>query len=372
MSEIGIPLPPQDDGELDPFTPGGDAVAPPLDTPVGLRNPVPVPPVVAPSPGGGGSKGPNFILWLLILALILLAASLSKFFNWMMQKTLGRLWHAAGKPSVTPQSVTQAISSTLGPAALGVDPDVGTGLVNLAATANQLGGTFKHMGWAIHAQANAISRLTRSHEETQQVAGAAVKSAKQAKHEAQTANATATATRQQSESAQKAAQATQHATTEHIHHVIEPELDKLRHAIPELKKGNATTWDELSKYIEAGGATAAIAATAYGLARLGGSWIRCDTNQALGRQMCGNTGNTLKKLLEGGLPLLALGDVCLVIKGATKLLNSGAVQGSLSFGVDAVAGLLSCTGADKAAPLNSAYYAPGKLTYLGTAGALSV
>ena len=370
MSE-GIPiLPPEDDdGELI-FEPGG-ATVPPTLTKVGLRpSPIPVPPVTAPPGGSGGGKGPNVLLWLLILALVLLAAALSKFFNWFMRSTLGRLWPAAGKPTLTPLKITQAISSTLGPAALKVDPDAGTGFVNLAATVNQMGDTFKHLGWVVHAEAAAIERLTRSHDAAQQLAGSALKQAAQAKHQAQTAQHTATVTREQGEAAQKATQARQRVATEHIHHVIEPELHRLRNEIPELKKGQATTWDELQKYIEAGGATAAIAATAYGLARLGGSWIRCDNNQSIGKEMCGSTGSSIARLLEGGLPLLAFADICAVLGGATRLLDSGAVQGSLDFGADAIQGLLGCTRAEGAKPLNSQYWQPGAPTALGAAGSV--
>jgi hypothetical protein len=346
-------------------------VVPPPPAPGPTPEPLPAP-VPEPDLGEGLPDSTLLALLLVALGLAALAKALADFFNWLMRKALGPLFGRAGSPSVSPEDVAQPLTNALGSQLQGVDAELGVSFTKLAQLVNQAGSWIKTEAQLVWTLANrqaategALSAATaRSNAATHQAAAAAAG----AQTAAESAQTTATAATQ----AEKAQANELQALTTHITTVIEPELDALRHAIPELQRGVSTAWDELAKHGEAIGIAGLTAGVLTVLGRVGAAWTTCDNSATIGRAMCGSTGNSLARLLLGGLPLLAAADVCAMLEAMTALASSGAVQGSLGFGADAIAGLLACTRSERAKPLDSVYYAPGALTAWGAAGALSV
>jgi hypothetical protein len=377
--EEGIPLPPLEAPEpVPPITPEPPTVTPPVEqttAPAPPTTPAPPSEPEIPDVGSGGGGFPDlldFAALLIVLGILALLAYMTGLANFILKLA----WSAFGRGGSAPQISTvqfgQPVANQLAPYVTGLDAKLGADFMLQAGIVARVGRAILAAEETIY---HVLVRLLP-------LEGQAANQERLSSHLSnRLSHQEAAQQAQQRQAALAKVQAQQRAhgldqrlraLETHITTLIDPELDQLRHRIPELEKGATIAWDEIKSHSEALGLTGLTLGTAAALARLGGSWIRCDNAQEIGNQMCGPTGNSLARLLAGALPLLAFADVCAVIKGATALAESGAVQDSLGFGIDAVDSLLECTNSERAAPLNSAYYAPGPLTALGAAGSLNV
>jgi hypothetical protein len=307
MPDIGIPIE-GDHGLNAPYIPT------PPHPPIGL----PAPPVTpSPEPGPAPEPAPapepeptlgqampdlGNIAWLLVLlGLIAVAVALVDFFNWLFRSMLGPLWPRSGSKTVTAPKLTQALSNSLGQHFDGLDGELGQSFQKLAQLTTGLGGAIlagekvsyqiavklaRVQGHAVRTDATAAS--------ARQQAKAAQATATEARQSAITAAATAAA-------ANQTLQGRLDDLTHHVTRVLEPELEHLRHKIPELEKGAIVTWDEIKKHDLLLGAGAMTAAVAAGLGHLGGSWIRCENNQDLGKKLCGTDPGLLGKVSKNGI-----------------------------------------------------------------------
>lgn len=370
MTEIPILLPPEpvEPVPIYPTNGSGPVVTPPIVTP----EPAPLP---APEPEYGAPEALPELGWLsaliVLLGLIALAAALVDALNSLATLVFSRI-PGFGTPRIKDtKTFLQPVSNKLGQWESKIDADIGLSFTKLAQVVGGVGESILAGELATYQAVARIAGLEGSVGHQAALHAQAKQSTARAQATAETALQHAVAAAAAASTG--AAAANGHAVTlEHsITHLIEPELDALRHRIHELERGATVAWDELSKHSEALSIAGVTAATAVALTRLGADWTRCDSNRAIGERLCGATGNNLSRLLAGGLPLLAFADLCEVLRVGSALVQSGPVQGSLGFGADAVAGLLSCTGAERSAPLGSVYFQPGALTALGTPGVVT-
>lgn len=343
--------------------------------------PSPVPPVVGPTetpepePEYGAPEALPDLGWLakliIILGLALLAGVLVDAINKLARLFFSHFFPPGTDAIPNKHAFVQSLSNTLGTELLGFDADLGVSFTKLAEVAASI-------GEAILAGEATVAQVAERLVGLEALGGSRIAADAATATRVGKAQATADAAAQSAAAASAAAAATSAATngkvdglTEHVTHLIEPELDGLRHAIPNLEKGLQDAWDLIRKHDEALSIAGVTAATAVALTRLGADWTECEYNQQIGRSMCGGAGSSLARLLEGALPLLAFGDLCAVLQGATALATSTPVRDSLSFGADAIAGLLACTGSEGAPPLLTAYFAPGAETAIGAPGAVA-
>ena len=403
MSTIGIPAPPVEPQPTPAPTPPIQS-PPPTPQPPKDGSPPPIPTPVptgdgssedqgsgtttggtqtggkttAPGPDKPGGKSSNGLpelanLALLIMALALASAlkDLNDFFNWIFRTLWNLGFPHRNPPQIPLLPFSQAFSNSLGNSIAGIDADVGLSFQKLATLQGGVGDFLLQIAAYAHASAAAISGVKGTgaalrHE--------ALQARERARNESQAVTdlQTQTQTLRSRTEAQNAAQQAQidHLTT-HVTTVLEPELARLRHLIPALERGSLDAWDLLKQHEEALGASAFTAATALALGRLGADWSTCENNQQLGNALCGPTGSSLARLLRGGLPLLAFGDICLTLKAASGLLQSGAIQDSLKLGADGVQGLMHCAGAEGADALDTAYFQPGPITVWASPGTVT-
>lgn len=343
-----IPTPPHPPVPEPPVVPG-----PPAPEPPAPPAPLPVP---EPDLGEGLPDSGLLALLLVALGLAALAKALSDFFNWLTRKTLGRLWRSAGSPTLTPEDVAQPLTNAVGQQLAGVDAQLGVSFTKLAQLVTQAGSWIKteaQLVWtlanrqagvegavsAATARTNALSHSTAAAAATASAAATAAASAK-----------TAAAT------AEQGLQGEIHALTTHITTVIEPELDQLRHAIPELHKGVATVWDEVTKHSEALGIAGLTAGVLTALGRVGAGWIECDSTSAVGTAICGTPANIWRKLLHGALDILGIAELCTMVGLIAEAGRNPVILDALGAFSSGVEDLAKCTGATMHGPL-VAYHA---------------
>lgn len=365
-----------------PFRPGipepepipGPVIPKPNPNPTPAPVPVPVP---VPEPGGtsgtlGGLPDLGWLgLLLAVLGLIALAAALTEFFNWLFKTILGPLPGGRQVNALTSKVLTQPLSNALGKAYQGVDGQIGLSFTTLGDLTNQVGQAIAAAEEVIYISAVKLAALAGSTTGVHEKADNALSRAKLAQRAAEVVTQQSLIEKHRAEQAEQQLETHVDVLQHNITHLLEPELDGLRHRIGELERGATTTWDEILKHEELLGASALTAATAFALRRLGADWIQCETNKRIGSAFCGTPGNWLARLLKGALPLLAFSDLCAVLKGASALLNTDAVRGSISLGADGIADLMHCAGAEGADPLNTVYYTPGPITVWGSPGAIA-
>lgn len=317
---IGVPFPPPP--EHDPFIPS----FPPTKGPPPIREPEPAP---APEPEPGPVPAPPIVppprttgvpqaipdisvlaILLLVLGLIAAVEGIKEFLNWLFQRMFGAILPSRRTPQLETKDILQPLSNALGKVEAKVDAAIGVSFAKLGGIVGMVGQAIiasELTTYQVAVKLGGLSSLQRQQgavqTQTQQQL-AAQKAAAQA-------GLQAAQTTQQAQALQLAAQATQIKTLQHhITHLIEPELDGLRHAIPNLERGATTAWDEIKKHEELLGAAGVTAATAFGLSQLGGDWIRCEASKLLGRGLCRSGPDIWKQLLAGAIDVLALSDIC--------------------------------------------------------------
>lgn len=275
--------------------------------------PKPAPPVTPTQPPPTGGKGGGGLPDVVVFALILLAlastvilTAIADLFNNLTKLLWGKARLPGTPPTVNTVQVGQNLTNELGKAAANADTAVGLDLTQLA-------GTVSRVGRAILAAEQTMYRLALRLAPLEKATGAqkGLQQALQARVTAQQQKASRQHTQAllaQQAASQRAGhlEARLAALETYKAKVIEPELDHLRDAIPELQKGATYAWDEIKQHSELLGITGFTVATAAALSRLGANYIRCDANKALGEAMCqagpnatrGLNGNTLRDLLE--------------------------------------------------------------------------
>lgn len=284
-------------------------------------------------------------LLLLVLAFIAIAKAFTDFINWLFRNMLGPLWPKTGSKQASSQAMTQGLSNYLGTFAQGVDSELGVNFTRMAETAGMLGQFVGEVGATLQLMAEDIAGIEGVQASTRN--GQAALRQRQ-RQQAQQLEHTQT----QVATAAKAQTATNHTLeqrldqlTHHVHHVIEPELDGLRNAIPALERGAATTWDEVQKHSEAIGLAGTVAATATALSRLGAGWTRCETNQLVGKELCNTSPDQVRKLLKGLFPLIDIALLCSFVKLISQMGKNPVLLDALGVFSIGVEDLLRCTGA---------------------------
>jgi len=344
---LGIPIQPPPEGT--PTLPG--ITVPPVTEPAQQTVAPPSPPStpVEPAVPDQGKAGGKFdlielALLLVLLGIIALFVSLTSFYNWLIRNTLGRLFSAAGSPQLSEVQVGQALSNYLGGQFANLDAQFGVAFTSLGEDVAQVGLAIKNAEETLFQAVAKLVNLEHSHTatKTQQITTTerlkpTIERITRVEHVAGTESA-----------AQKAEalayQQQLHQLTEHVTNIIDPELKALRHLIPRLEHGHASLWDEISKHSEALGIAGLTAGVAAALAQLGGTWIRCENNQAIGESLCGNTGNLLKDLLAGLLDVSGLLALCPLVALLYETAESAPVQDLLKGLTDGLEGLLACRG----------------------------
>jgi hypothetical protein len=373
MPELPIELPPPEPAPriTAPPLPGGGITVPPPPSPP-ITQPEPAPP----EPDVIGPQAPQALpelgklgLLLLVLALIALGSALNDFFNWLFRFMLGPLARGRTVPQTTSSQLTQKLSNALGTAYGGVDADIGASFTKLATLNSRSSLLAVKAAAVIRLQAQRIARLEGNAQTTTaaQLAG---------KHATAAAAATAAHAAQRTAVLGQTLAADQQGTTarltalEHnVTHLIEPELDALKSAIPELHKGLSTAWDEIAKHEGLFGDAAMAAAVATGIGALGASWIECEATKLLGKAACQSGPSNIKRLLEGLFDIAAILDLCQLVTLLVDVAESGAVQDVLLGLTDGIDALIQCRGIEVKKPLSSAAYA--RLAPPGTYAALA-
>ena len=344
---IGIGTTPPDD--TTPTLPG--ITVPPTTEPVTQTEAPPAPPEtpVEPAIPDQGKTGGTFDLLdlaglLLLLGIIALFVSLTGFFNWLIRNTLGRLFNAAGRPQVSSTAVGQAISNNLGQAFSGFDAQFGVVFQSLGEDVGQVGLALRNAEQTLFQAVSKLVTLEQSHTATKAQAETITVKEKPTIERVTTVEHKTKVKIEVDKVADPAYQQELDRLTHHITDIIDPELEALRHLIPKLEHGHASLWDEVSKHSEALGIAGLVAGTAAALAQLGGTWIRCENNQAIGESLCGNTGNLLKDLLNGLLDIGGLLALCPLVALLYDTAESAPVQDLLGGVTDGLEALLACRG----------------------------
>lgn len=319
----------------------------PAPEPTPEPGPAPPPEPVPPHEGGGDSlPGLGDIASLLVLlGLILLGAALADALNKIARTLLGPLWPRTGGKSLTPEQLTQTISSSLGNAFEGIDAELGLAFQQMATTTSRIGAAIVNAEAAIYRVATTVAGHSATLSRVQTAGAAATAKATSAAAVAAEALTAAHSGSEAAKARESALELELGRISTHITHVIEPELERMRHAIPELEKGATTAWDTLKQHSEQLGIAGVTAMVAAGLSRLGGSWIRCETNQLVGEALCGSDSNLIRKLLSGLLDALAIADLCEL---AVLLMDAAEGMVPLLEGfVDVEMALVGCHGFDR-------------------------
>jgi hypothetical protein len=92
---------------------------------------------------------------------------------------------------------------------------------------------------------------------------------------------------------------------------------------------------------------------AVAMGRLGAGWTRCETNQTIGKALCGSNPDNIRKLLRDGLGILGIVEVCSLLKLIAAAGRNPIITGSLGLLSTGIEDLLKCTGASLAPPLET-------------------
>jgi hypothetical protein len=326
--ELGIPLNP-DTGDGTIIRPGGPVAHPkPQPLPGQTTPPKPAPLVgtpteVEPTDTTAMPELSKLAMLLLVLAFIALAKAFTDFLNWLFRTVLGPLWPRTGRKQLDSQTTTQALSNYLGTFAQGIDSEIGVNFTRMAETTGLLGQVVLDAAVALELAVVKIARIEGNAAGVQRGQNALRQSQRQTQKQVAQAQQALQAQNEQHKAEiaelRKRLEQQQHSIT----HLIEPELNGLKAAIPELQKGATATWGELSKHSEAIGLAGLTAGVAASLARLGASWTRCENNQTIGKAICGSDSNLARKVTKEGvndlLGLLVTAGILLNFREYVKL-----------------------------------------------------
>lgn len=340
---IVIPSPP-----LPGPSPGPEPAPEPSPAPTPAP-PAPAPPPIPTVPGGLPDLGWLAAL-LVIFGLIALAKALADFFNWLFRKMLGPLAPKSGGQTLTTKALLQPLSNALGQYEQGIDTQLGLSFQRLASIETRVGRAILSAEQTLYQVTSHLIQLrdnTKAQSATVQAQGQRIAVAQ---HAAAVADARAATEQHRAIRIEGAQQMQLNALTHHVTHVLEPELEALRHRIPALEKGAATTASELRKHSAALSIAGITAATAVALDRLGGGWIRCEANKLLGRANCSNGSDLWRKLLGDALDALLITDLCEMV--ALMAATARVFEPVLIGFVDVEDALIGCHGASKPPALN--------------------
>lgn len=336
-----IPITPQ---EFRPTFPG--PIAPPA--PVPPPEPAPPPePVPVPEPVGplGGLPDLGWLAILLVLlGLIGLAAALVEFFNWLLRAALRPIPGGSKVSTFTTTILAQPLSNALGNAYTGIDSQIGLSFTTMGQTANRVGLAILANEQAAYIAAVKLAALAGNTTGIHTKAVAALQRSRQAQITASEATRKTTVETQRAVTIERGSATKANEQQQHITHLIEPELDSLRHRIHQLERGATTTWGEVLKHEELLGIGAMTATTAVALGRLGADWTMCEANKILGKANCGNGANNLKRLLEGLIDIAGLLALCPLTELLYATAESAPVQDALKAVVEGGEALLHCRG----------------------------
>jgi hypothetical protein len=337
-----------------PLTPEQTTETPTLTVPLPLIHEPPPPPTVEPpvtepipAPPGVPEALPDIVSLaglLAALGLILLISALTDWLNWLIRFMFGPLWRKVGSPTLTNKTLAQPLSNALGKAYAKIDADIGLSFYKLAGLTARASSAIVAGEQAAYVAATRLAALTGATRAHALNTGTALQQARQA---AQAASQALTATAAAQAGAKQRAQgldARLTALETHVTTLIEPELEGLRHLIPELEHGVTTAWDVLKQHGEALGIAALTASTATALARLGAGWVACEGGQVLGEAACRTGPNKLKSLLEGLFDIAALLDLCQLVSLIATAAESPEVTAVFTALTGGIQDLIDCRG----------------------------
>jgi hypothetical protein len=357
MAELpGISIPPSETSPI-VIDPGGPVVHP---APEELPGSGTVTPPITLKPSFPEPEAPDttaapelskLALLLLVLGLIAIAKAFTDFLNWLFRTMLGPLWPKANSPQLSTKLGTQAISNYLGSFAQGVDSELGVNFARIAETNNMLGQAILAAAVGVQTAAVKLARLEGNAAGVQSAQAALKQAQRQTRADLQRTNTQLQSQAQAQTDANHALQTRVDSLTHHIHHVLEPELDGLRSAIPTLERGTAVLEDQVKQHSEALGLAAMTGTVAVAMGRLGAGWTRCETNRNLGEALCGSSNGQVKNLLRDLLPLIDIAALCGFVRLISAMGKNPVLLDALGVFSIGVEDLLRCTGATEAPPL---------------------
>jgi hypothetical protein len=357
MAELpGISIPPSETSPI-VISPGGPVVHPaPEKLPVsgGGTPPLSLKPAFPEPEAPDTTATPDIIklaILILCLALVAFAKTITDWLNWLFRTMLGPLWPKANSPQLSPQLGTQAISNFLGTSLLKIDSELGVNFVRIAETNNMLGQAVLGAAVGLQTAAVKLARLEGNAAGVQSAQAALKQSQRQTRADLHRTNVQLQAQAQAQTAANHALQTKVDTLTHHIHHVLEPELDGLRAAIPSLERGTAVLEDQVKQHSEALGLAAMTGTVAVAMGRLGAGWTRCETNRNLGEALCGSSNGAVKNLLRDLLPLIDIAALCGFVRLISSMGKNPVLLDALGVFSIGVEDLLRCTGATEAPPL---------------------
>lgn len=335
----------------------GDVITLPDPTPAPepQPGPTPAPPPVIPEPPSaptspGALPDLGWLAALIVLfGLIALAKALVDFFNWLFRRMLGPLAKKSNRTPLTTKALLQPLSNHLGTWEQGIDAHLGLSFQKLASIETRIGRAIVAAAQTGYQVAVRVARLEHHSRVQDHVAHAQGQRIASTQHTARHAVTQAETERKRSVAGEHSIQMQVNALTHHVTHVMEPELEQLRHRIPSLEKGATDTWDEIKKHEGMLSIAGITALTAVALEKLGGSWIRCEANQLLGRANCGGNSDLMRRILANAIPALAAADLCGAAEGVTALAST--MQPALMAFVDVEFALIGCHGATAPGPV---------------------
>lgn len=367
MPQIGIDVtPPTEDGLGGLIIDTPPTVEPPPSNGTGGGSgggaPAPAPPVDTPppeSPTDPGESIPSLdsLSWLIVLlGLVALATVLVEAFNNLVRWIMGPLWRRAGSKQATPLQFTQWLSNALGSQYSSLENELGQSFTKLGDAVTGVGGAILQAERVAYQTAVRVRAIGGAAAGAGAQSSTATRTANKAATDAAAAAAAATAAGASSRAAEARLAAELKVETTYRTTVIEPELEQLRHRIGSLEKGAVVLWNEVAEHSEALGLDGLTAGVASALGRLGGGWIRCETNQLVGRELCQSDSDLIRQLLNGLLDAMVIADLCAIV----SVVGDGAQLAGdfLDFAAGSAAGLIACQSSDRAADLPVAWYAP--------------
>jgi hypothetical protein len=346
--------------------------------PVKVPPPTEAPPPELPTPLPPSRTVPEALPDLIVLAgiiaalgLVSIIAALAHFLSWLIRFVLGPLWTRVGSPTITTQKLAQPLSNALGTYYTNADQNIGLSFNKLAGMTSQVGQAILAVEYSVFAVATRAAALTGHTSAHAPKTNVALQTARQARTAAAQTALQLRLDHQAALDRAKGLDARLQALETHVTTLIQPELDGLRHLIPNLEKGVTTAWDEIVKHGEALGLAAMTATTATALARLGAGYVACEANQLLGQATCRQGPNRVKQLLEGLFDIAALLDLCQLVNLIATAAESPEVTSVFTTLTGGIQDLIDCRGIALAAPLPQRFYAqPGVLTGYALPGVL--
>lgn len=224
---------------------------------------------------------------LVAIGLISMGQQFIAFLNWVIQTTVGKIPFVGSLVGGAAEDAFQFLSSQLGSAAGALEGYLGACFGLLAGMVEWVG---KLIASSLLFDARMAEVLVKhgvqivTHDITDTIHTATDTIVKQSVTDVHTVTRVA-------DTATRAAVAGLTGTVGTLGHdisdVLEPTIEGVRARVKELEDASIRTWNLLRQHEEALAIGAVTAAVAVAVDELGATWIRCDKNGALGRQMCG-------------------------------------------------------------------------------------